>query len=150
MTPEPRNNDTFLKSNVIENCTPPNNKECNITNILESTTVVDLFSPHESPAASGQNSFTNKLQEQIYMSINHFSNELVRKISIINQELNTRILRELSEKYQKLFSELQDSFQNDTNEMLKFMGEIKGMINLPEEQLIHAIRTRKFNNNGNK
>ncbi|KOG97952.1 Red1p [Saccharomyces eubayanus] len=148
ITPEPRINDTFLKSSVIENRTPES-KECNITNILESTTVVDLFSPHES-SASGQNSFTNKLQEQIYKSINHFSNELVRKISIINQELNIRILKELSEKYQKLFSELQDSFQNDTNEMLKFVGEIKGMINLPEEQLIHAIRTRKFNDNGNK
>lgn len=113
---------------------------------MESTTVVGLFSPQES-SAPGQNSFTNKLQEQIYSSINHFSNELVRKISIINQELNTKILKELSEKYQKLFSELQDSFQNDTNEMLKFMGEIKDMINLPEDQLIHAIRTRKFNSN---
>lgn len=70
MTPEPRNNDTFLKSNVIENCTPPNNKECNITNILESTTVVDLFSPHESPAASGQNSFTNKLASRANLYVN--------------------------------------------------------------------------------
>ncbi|CAI4046618.1 hypothetical protein SKDZ_12G2940 [Saccharomyces kudriavzevii ZP591] len=142
---ESKDNETFINSSVIENCTPPN-KDCNITNILESTTVVGLFSPQES-SAPGQNSFTNKLQEQIYSSINHFSNELVRKISIINQELNTKILKELSEKYQKLFSELQDSFQNDTNEMLKFMGEIKDMINLPEDQLIHAIRTRKFNSN---
>ena len=142
-----KSNETFIDSSLAENHTLPNKdlNNCNITNILESTTVVDLFSPHGS-SAPDQNSFTNKLQEQIYNSINHFSNELVRKISIINQELNTKILKELSEKYQKLFSELQDSFQNDTNEMLKFMGEIKDMINLPEDQLVHAIRTRKFSN----
>ncbi|QHS74980.1 Red1p [Saccharomyces paradoxus] len=141
--------ETFTNSSVVENHNLPDKdcNNCNITDILESTTVIDLYSPHGS-SVPGQNSFTNKLQEQIYSSINHFSNELVRKISIINQELNTKILKELSEKYQKLFSELQDNFQNDTNEMLKFMGEIKDMINLPEDQLVHAIRTRKFNNNG--
>ena len=61
-------------------------------------------------------------------------------------ELRVGALR-IFEKYQKLFAELQDNFQNDTNEMLKFMGEIKDMMNLPEDQLVHAIRTRKFDNN---
>ncbi|CAI4616949.1 BDN_1c_G0037060.mRNA.1.CDS.1 [Saccharomyces cerevisiae] len=143
-----KNNETFVDSSVVEKHTPPDKdcNNCNITDILESTTVIDLHSPH-GLSAPGQNTFTNKLQEQIYSSINHFSNELVRKISIINQELNKKILKELSEKYQKLFAELQDNFQNDTNEMLKLMGEIKDMMNLPEDQLVHAIRTRKFDNN---
>lgn len=127
--PEPKclSNEEFL----IEN-------ESN-TSLLDSTTVLN-----PSQLCFNDNAFTDKLQQQIFSSITHFSNELVRKMSIINKELNNKIIKELSEKYQKLFQEIQTSFQSDTEEMFKFMGEIKDMLNLPEDQLILLIRNRKF------
>ncbi|CAR27021.1 ZYRO0C06996p [Zygosaccharomyces rouxii] len=109
---------------------------------FDSTTVV---APSSNRTPFGINSaFTDKLQEQIYGSITLFSNELLRKMTIINKELNVKIVKELSEKYQNLFQELQASFRNDTEEMSNFVGEIKDMLNLPEEQLVQFIRTRKF------
>lgn len=111
---------------------------------LDSTTIV---APPFNSTPNGfetSNAFTEKLQEQIFSSITVFSNELVRKMTIINKELNNKIVRELSEKYQNLFHELQMSFQNDTEEMFRFVGEIKEMLNLPEDILVQTIRSRKF------
>lgn len=108
----------------------------------DSTTIV--APPSNRTPFSLNNAFTNKLQEQIYSSITLFSNELLRKMDIINKELNLKIVKELSEKYQNLFQELQASFRNDTEEMSSFVSEIKDMLNLPEEQLVQFIRTRKF------
>lgn len=113
------------------------------TSLLDSTTILGN-SLNPSQLCFNDNAFTDNLQKQIFSSITHFSNELVRKMSIINKELNNKIIKELSEKYQKLFQEIQTSFQNDTEEMFKFMGEIKDMLNLPEDQLILLIRNRKF------
>lgn len=126
----------------------PSNEEIPIedesnTSLLDSTTVLGN-SLNPSQFCFNDNAFTDKLQQQIFSSITHFSNELVRKMSIINKELNNKIIKELSEKYQKLFQEIQTSFQSDTEEMFKFMGEIKDMLNLPEDQLILLIRNRKF------
>lgn len=109
---------------------------------LDSTTII---APTSNPTPFGfNNAFTDKLQEQIYSSITLFSNELLRKMTIINKELNNKIVKELSEKYQNLFQQLQASFHNDTEEMFHFVGEIKDMLNLPEEELVRFIRTRKF------
>lgn len=108
----------------------------------DSTTIV-APSSNRTPF-SLNNAFTDKLQEQIYSSITLFSNELLRKMDIINKELNLKIVKELSEKYQNLFQELQASFRNDTEEMSNFVSEIQNMLNLPEKELVQFIRTRKF------
>lgn len=110
----------------------------------DSTTVVSPILNSTPFGFDTSNAFTDKLQEQIFSSITLFSNELARKMTIINKELNNKIMKELSEKYQNLFHELQKSFQNDTEDMFRFVGEIKDMLNLPEEKLIQAIRSREF------
>ncbi|KAM3164605.1 RNA elimination defective protein Red1 [Lachancea thermotolerans] len=91
------------------------------------------------------NSFTNKLQEQIFKSVTCFSEELVRRIEIVNEELNNKVFLELSEKYQRMFDQLQASFQSDVSNMSQFVGEIKDLLHLPEDQLVKAIRQKKFN-----
>lgn len=112
------------------------------TDLMDSTTILGNVScATPMPVLTG-NVLTDKLQEQIISSISHFSNEMVRKMTIINNELNNTIVKELSGKYQKLFQELQQSFHDDTEEMLKFVAEIKDMMRLPEEELITLIRTR--------
>lgn len=134
----------------IQNESPPATTEIPIMNnnidtsntSYDSTTIV-APSSNRTPF-SLNNAFTDKLQEQIYSSITLFSNELFRKMNIINKELNLKIVKELSEKYQNLFQELQTSFHNDTEEMSNFVSEIRDMLNLPEEELVRFIRTRKF------
>lgn len=129
---------------------PPIAKKAPITgnNVDTSNTSCDsttIIAPPSNRTPFGlNNAFTDKLQEQIYNSITLFSNELLRKMNIINKELNLKIVKELSEKYQNLFQQLQASFRNDTEEMSNFVCEIKDMLNLPEEQLVQFIRTRKF------
>lgn len=113
------------------------------TDPMDSTTILGNIS-HELPmSTSTGNVFTDKLQEQIFSSISLFSNEMVRKMTLINDELNNTIVKELSGKYQRLFQELQKNFQEDTEEMLKFVGEIKDMMKLPESELVALIKTRK-------
>ncbi|CDO96302.1 unnamed protein product [Kluyveromyces dobzhanskii CBS 2104] len=93
---------------------------------------------------SFETSFTNQLQEQIYHSVMNFSNELTRKISLINGEMNKKIINELSEKYKTMFKELQFSFQNDVEKITGFVGEIKDMLHLPEDELVKLIRDKQF------
>lgn len=93
-------------------------------------------------------SFTEKLQEQIFSSITNFSTDLIRKITIINEEMNKKIVRELSGKYQNLFMELQESFRHDISEMSKFVIEIKDLLHLPENELVQVIRNKKLNRPG--
>lgn len=134
----------------IQNEVPPATTKISIMNnnidtsntSYDSTTIV-APSSNRTPF-SLNNAFTDKLQEQIYSSITLFSNELLRKMDIINKELNLKIVKELSEKYQNLFQELQASFRNDTEEMSNFVSEIQNMLNLPEKELVEFIRTRKF------
>ncbi|EDO17442.1 hypothetical protein Kpol_1037p39 [Vanderwaltozyma polyspora DSM 70294] len=125
-----------------------NNQEKSIrVDISDSTTIVAPVSMQNSASFGIDNLFTIKLQEQITQSISKFSEELRNKIIIINSELNNKIMKELSEKYQKVFHDLQVSFKNDTEEMFEFVGEIKNMLNLPEEELVQVIRNRKFGSN---
>lgn len=112
---------------------------------LESTTIAsttELFPMNHKDILG--TSFTNKLQEQIFSSINSFSNDLVNKMRIINEELNNKICLELSQKYQNLFTKLQTSFEQDVTQMSQFMGEIKDLLHLPEDQLVNVIRHKKF------
>lgn len=113
------------------------------TDIMESTTILGNISCATPLPVSTGNVFTDKLQEQIFSSISHFSNEMVRKMTIINNELNNTIVKELSGKYQRLFQQLQKSFQEDTEEMLQFVAEIKDMMKLPEKELLTQIKSRK-------
>ncbi|AET38638.1 Red1p Ecym_3134 [Eremothecium cymbalariae DBVPG len=106
--------------------------------LTESTTLANTS------ATSLAFSYTNKLQEQIFSSISSFSNDLVKKISIINEEMDNKIVRQFSEKYQKLFHDLQVSFQHDVNNMSCFVSEFKDLLHLPEEELIKIIRNKKF------
>lgn len=129
-----------------ENC---ENRASDNTSLLDSTTMLSNLSHAIEPisAAPTGNAFTDRLSEQIFSSITHFSNEMTRKMALINKELNHKIVKELSEKYQKLFQGLQRSFQSDTEEMLKFMAEIGDMMNLPENELVQVIRNHKFGDN---
>lgn len=118
-------------------------QENNNTTAMNSTTILG-GSAHNSFVENIQNSFTAGLQEQIFNSVTNFSMDLGKKIEIINKELNNRIMKQLSEKYQRLFTEMQKSFQNDAEEMIKFMGELKDMLHLSEQELVNVIRSRKF------
>ena len=139
---ENENENNKTNASFIDNKYVISEDKFNNTNLSESTTLlgaITLSSP-----TSLDNMFTNSLQEQIFESITKFSNDMNRKMAIINTELNNKILKELTEKYQKLFSDLRLSFQSDTEEMFSFIGEIKHMLNLPEDKLTQAIRSRKF------
>lgn len=137
---QPKGDSLLSKVENIEN------PSLNNVSLLDSTTMLENLSyAGQAPLAiSSGNSFTNRLNEQIFSSITLFSNEMIRKMAIINKELNHKIVKELSEKYQKLFQELQKSFQSDTEEMLNFMAEIKDMMNLSEDELTQVIRNREF------
>lgn len=112
---------------------------------LDSTTVINMALQNTDPGADlFGTSFTNKLQQQIFTSITSFSNELANKISIINEEMNKKIVQELSIKYQKMFEELQINFQNDVAQMSQFVGDIKDLLHLPEEKLVEVIRNKEF------
>ncbi|CEP63417.1 Red1p LALA0_S08e01992g [Lachancea lanzarotensis] len=88
-------------------------------------------------------SFTNQLQDQIFCSIRQFTDEFARKMKIINQEVNRRISIELSQKYQLLFSQLQESFERDMAQMSQYLNGVKDMLHMPEDQLIHAIESQQ-------
>ncbi|SCU79353.1 LANO_0A05974g1_1 [Lachancea nothofagi CBS 11611] len=90
-------------------------------------------------------SFTNQLQEQIFNSISTFSDGLTRKMNILNEELNHKICSELSQKYQKMFDHLQDSFHHDVSQMSQFMLDVKDLLHLPEDQLVKTIREKQLN-----
>lgn len=94
----------------------------------------DLFLQNQSQ------SFTNHLQDQINNSIAMFSNDLIRKLSLINEEINHKILSDLSLRYQNSIQDLRMKFENDTEQILGFISEIKSLLNLPEEELVSRIR----------
>lgn len=58
--------------------------------------------------------------------------------------MNKKIVNELSEKYKTMFQELQSSFQNDVEKITGFVGEIKDMLHLREEELLKLIRDKQF------
>lgn len=88
--------------------------------------------------------YTNTLQRQIFESITTFSNQLVKKIHIINDEINKKVMTDLTSKYETLFNDLRDSFQSDVDEMCGFIVDVKGLLNLPEQELINYIKQKKF------
>lgn len=87
--------------------------------------------------------YTNTLQRQIFESITMFSNQLVNKIHIINDEINKKVMTDLTTKYESLFNELRESFQSDVDEMCGFITDVKGLLNLPEQELIDYIKQKK-------
>ncbi|SCU81672.1 LAMI_0B07206g1_1 [Lachancea mirantina] len=113
---------------------------------LDCTTLTAVPQPqinYKNPSFTG-NPITNKLQEDISKSILDFSKDMANKITIINEELNGKICHDLSDKYQTLFDQLQDSFQNDIAQMSQFVGEIRQLLHLSEDQLIQVIRQKQF------
>lgn len=88
--------------------------------------------------------YTTTLQKQIFESITTFSNQLVNKIQIINDAINKKVMSDLTNKYETLFSDLRESFQNDVDEISGFIGDVKGLLNLPEEELVNYIKEKKF------
>ncbi|SCU91254.1 LAFA_0F02696g1_1 [Lachancea sp. 'fantastica'] len=107
---------------------------------LDVTTLTTPFLHTDNGPLGG--SFTNQLQDQIFSSIRQFTDQFARKMKIINQEVNRRISLELSQKYQLLFSQLQESFEHDVAQMSLFMNDIKDMLHMPEEELIQAIASK--------
>lgn len=94
--------------------------------------------------------YTTTLQKQIFDSITTFSNQLVSKIQIINNEINKKVMSDLTNKYETLFSGLRDSFQTDVDEISSFIGDVRGLLNLPEEELIKYINEKKFGSGASK
>lgn len=90
----------------------------------------------------GSSMFIGDLQQQITHSILSFTESLSKKMELINEELGERILTDLSSKYRTLFAELQQNFQNDTEEMLSFIDQIKHMLKLPEPELVRLLKLR--------
>lgn len=89
------------------------------------------------------NAFTISIQEQLAQSLNQIANQMVSRITLINEELNAKIMQDLSEKYKNVFHELQMSFQNDVDNMTSFLAEIKNLTDLSESELATLIRERK-------
>ncbi|SCU80808.1 LADA_0B09648g1_1 [Lachancea dasiensis] len=114
---------------------------------LESTTLATPIKSAQPSLGAMEllgHSFTHQLQEQIFSSITQFSSELSRKMMIINEELSHKICLELSQKYQKMFDQLKDSFHQDISQMSQFVGDIKDLLHLPEDELARRIRSKKF------
>ncbi|SCU87373.1 LAME_0D09846g1_1 [Lachancea meyersii CBS 8951] len=110
---------------------------------LDATTLTTPFAGLDAGAKTNNllgSSLTHQLQDQIFSSIHQFADEFTRKMKIINDDFNRKISSELSQKYQLLFAQLQDSFQRDVAQMSEYLQGIKGMLHLPEDQLVDAIR----------
>lgn len=88
--------------------------------------------------------YTTTLQRQIYESVTLFSTQLVNKIHIINDELNKKVMNDLTSKYETMFGDLKESFQQDVDEMCGFVHDVKGLLNLPEHELVEYIKRKKF------
>ncbi|XDT11135.1 Ribosomal protein S28e signature [Nakaseomyces glabratus] len=90
--------------------------------------------------------FSKSIQDQLANSINAIANQMISRISIINELLNKKIMQELSEKYEVLFSELHKSFKGDVERMVEFVGDLNKMSDLTEEEVIAEIRKRNIIN----
>lgn len=86
--------------------------------------------------------YTSTLQKQIYESINAFSAQLVTKIEIINDEINKKVMADLANKYENLFRELKGNFQKDVDEVCSFIHDVKGLLNLPEQELVKRLKEK--------
>lgn len=89
------------------------------------------------------NAFALSIQEQLAQSLNQIANQMVSRITLINEELNKKIMKDLSEKYKNIFNELQLSFQNDVDNMTNFLSEIEGLNDMSEKDLAILIRQKK-------
>ncbi|SMN18913.1 similar to Saccharomyces cerevisiae YLR263W RED1 Protein component of the synaptonemal complex axial elements, involved in chromosome segregation during the first meiotic division [Maudiozyma saulgeensis] len=125
-------------------------------NILQESTTIINTTPSNLLTAQICNTslfdtqnFTNELQAQINRSVLTFSNELTRKLDIINDEMNNRILKDLSTKYQGLIEEFQTKFQNDTEKIFQFISNFQHLLLLPEDELKNEIR-KSCNSSTNK
>jgi hypothetical protein len=142
-------------SNPVDKLDKSKSKEADDeTAVTKSTTAIPEHTSQTTMFAQSQDFFhanallseayTTTLQRQIYESITAFSTQLVSKIRIINDEINKKVMNDLTNKYETLFGELKDSFQNDVDEMCGFIQDVKGLLNLPEQQLIDYIKRKKF------
>lgn len=114
--------------------------------LQESTTIVNmtpsnvLNAPTCNSSLLDAHDFTNELQAQINRSVAVFSNELTRKLQIINDEMNNRVLKDLSTKYQGLIEEVQTKFHSETERILQFVSNFQHLLLLPEDELRNSIR----------
>lgn len=86
--------------------------------------------------------YTVTLQNEIYKSVNIFSDDLVSKIRLINEEINKKVTNDLTHKYERIFEDLKTSFQKDVDEVCGFVNAVKGLLCLPEKELVEYIRQR--------
>ncbi|KAG0664850.1 RNA elimination defective protein Red1 [Maudiozyma exigua] len=109
--------------------------------IISNTTLIPKQTlPINTSSILDPQNFTNVLQAQINNSVAIFSNELTKKLAVINDEMNNTILKDLSIKYQSLIDELKMKFNNDTTKILHFVTDFQHLLSLPEDQLRTAIR----------
>lgn len=134
--------DELPTSDIFHKDTQVDNDEI----LHESTTIANTtlipkqtLSINTSSILDPQN-FTNVLQAQINNSVAIFSKELTKKLTIINDEMNNTILKDLSIKYQSLIDELKMKFNNDMTKILHFVTDFQHLLLLPEDQLRTAIR----------
>ncbi|AAS54750.2 AGR260Wp [Eremothecium gossypii ATCC 10895] len=128
---------TLRGAGIAASSLAPVNLSMKQQDMMESTTIVNTSSAFPC-------SYTSKLQDQIFSSITAFSGDLTRKLAIINEEMNNKIVHELSQKYQRLFHDLHERFQQDINGMVSMVGEFNELLQLPEDELVKAIRSKQF------
>ncbi|CCF55951.1 hypothetical protein KAFR_0A05160 [Kazachstania africana CBS 2517] len=133
--------DNIIKTSVVK---AQNNQPLKLQNNINDSTTILNASSSSFLNKSVESILTESLQKQIFNSIATFSNDLIDKIDLINNELNNKILKELSSKYELLINKLQQDFKNDTEEIISFVSEIKTMLNLPQDQIIKLINEKHF------
>ena len=121
------------------------NNELTTSALQESTTIVNSKTPMKSfPAGLSApmldpHSFTDLLQAQINNSVSAFTSDLTKKLQIVNEELNTKILADLSKKYEAVIQDMRSKFEGDTQNILRFISDLPSLLLLPESDLRQRI-----------
>ena len=117
-------NSALQESTTIVNSKPP-------ISVAISADAGSILDPH---------SFTDLLQAQINNSVSAFTSDFTNKLQIVNEELNTKLLNDLTKKYEFAIRDIRSKFEEDTQNILHFVSDLPSLLMLPESELRQRIQ----------
>lgn len=89
------------------------------------------------------NDFTNILQNQIQHSIDQFSQDLIKKIDLLNEEVNDTMLKPLAAKYQSRLNDLQLEFKQDIQEVIVNFKDLFTRLHWKQTDLTQFLQSKQ-------
>lgn len=89
------------------------------------------------------NNFTISLQDQIQQSMDQFSNDLINKINLLNNEVNNTMLQPLAIKYQSRLNDLQLDFRHDIQQIITNFNDLFARLHWNENDLLHFLQNNR-------